>query len=95
MHRICQKLAPKFFGPFPIIARVGAVAYELQLPPASRIHPVFHISQLKQHIGHHPFQPILPEIDDQGLMAAEPVAVLDRELDRELGKQGHRQLCMF
>ena len=25
MHRICQKLAPKFFGPFPITARVRAV----------------------------------------------------------------------
>ena len=31
--RVCHKLATKYFGPFPISARVGKVAYRLQLPP--------------------------------------------------------------
>ena len=62
------------------------MAYKLQLPPTSKIHPVFHISQLRQHIGQCPSQPTLPDIDDQGLLAAEPIAVLDRRL----GKQGHK-----
>jgi hypothetical protein len=31
-RRMNQKLAARFFGPFQIIARVGAVAYKLQLP---------------------------------------------------------------
>jgi hypothetical protein len=43
-----QKLAFKFFGPSHIIGRVGAVAYKLELPPASAVHPIFHVSQLKQ-----------------------------------------------
>lgn len=85
-QRICHKLAPKFSGPFPIITRVGGMAYRLQLPPTSRTHFVFHISQLRQHIGQWPSQATLPDIDDQGLLATELVAVLERRL----GKMGHK-----
>ena len=80
---INQKLAAKYFGPFEIIARIGAVAYKLQLPPFSRIHPVFRVSQLKKQIGPRPAQSTLPDIDEHGLLAAEPVAVLDRKLGRK------------
>lgn len=36
------KLAAKYYGPFAIVERLGAVAHLLQLPEGSRLHPIFH-----------------------------------------------------
>jgi len=43
-----QKLSMRYFGPFPIMARLGPIAYKLQLPPTTQIHPVFNVSVLKK-----------------------------------------------
>ena len=41
------KLAPRYVGPFRILARCGAIAYQLEMPQSlSIIHDVFHVSQL-------------------------------------------------
>jgi hypothetical protein len=66
-RRTSQKLSKRFFGPFAVIRRIGAVAYELDLPASSRIHPVFHVSQLRAYHGSDPsshFSPIPPELED-------------------------------
>jgi hypothetical protein len=43
-----RKLLPKYIGPFPILAKIGKVAYKLKLPERFRAHPVFHVSLLKR-----------------------------------------------
>jgi hypothetical protein len=40
----CQNLAPKFYGPYTIIKRVGHVAYQLYFPSHYNLHLVFHVS---------------------------------------------------
>ena len=44
------KLAPSYIGPFPILGKVGTVAYRLELPSQlSNVHPVFHVSMLRKY----------------------------------------------
>lgn len=56
-HREHQKFAAKYYGPYEIIKKVGQVAYTLKLPATARIHPTFHVSMLKQHVGPVPSMP--------------------------------------
>jgi hypothetical protein len=43
------KLSPRYVGLYPIVKRIGKVAYKLELPPElAGVHPVFHVSQLRK-----------------------------------------------
>ena len=47
-----KKLRPRYIGPYEIIAKVGPVAYRLDLPPElSKVHNVFHVSMLCKYIS--------------------------------------------
>ena len=46
----CDKLEPRYCGPFEILSRMGQVAYQLDLPPNLKVHNFFHISVLKRYV---------------------------------------------
>ena len=46
-----KKLAPRYSGPFEILAKVVLVAYQLALPPNIKVHNVFHVSILKRYVN--------------------------------------------
>jgi Chromo (CHRromatin Organisation MOdifier) domain len=76
-----HKLKPKYYGPFEIFKKIGAVAYKLNLPPGSVIHPVFHVSQLKKCHGHKgDTSGTLPVIGTGDRVRIEPIEILDRRL---------------
>ena len=60
MSRVSPKLSAKYYGPFEVVERIGEVAYRLNLPPSSKIHPVFHVSLLKKAVGKYKVGEVLP-----------------------------------
>ena len=71
-----NKLSPKYYGLNKVLQKIGTMAYKLELPAASRVHLVFHVSCLKKVIGDNlPVQTILPELDEEGKIILEPKAV--------------------
>ena len=46
---LTPKFMAKFAGPFLVVKQVFNDAYKLALPPEIKVHPVFHISLLKEY----------------------------------------------
>jgi hypothetical protein len=48
---VSGKLSPRYIGSFTILARVGSLAYRLQLSDSmAGVHPVFHVSMLRKFL---------------------------------------------
>ncbi|GKC41950.1 putative reverse transcriptase domain-containing protein [Tanacetum coccineum] len=77
------KLNPRYIGTFKVLAKVGTVAYRIELPDQlSHVHSTFHVSNLKKCYAEKPLAISLDEIhiDDKLNFIEEPVEVMDREV---------------
>ncbi|KAJ9561484.1 hypothetical protein OSB04_006644 [Centaurea solstitialis] len=83
-------LGPRYIGPFMVLARVGKVAYRLELPEIlGQIHNTFHMSQSRKCLAggtaHIPLDDM--QADESSNYAERPVAVLKRKEKRLQNKE--------
>ena len=74
------KLSPRYIGSFKVLERVGAVAYQLALPPSLLgIHEVFHVSMLRKYTPNPTHIVDWGElvVDADGTFEEGPVSVMD------------------
>ncbi|WP_435653937.1 hypothetical protein [Escherichia coli] len=83
------KLSPRFAGPYLILKKINEVAYRLRLPEGIRVHPVFHVSRLKEVLGARDnlvSDHELSRLEDLSVYVPhEPVAIVDRRGITPLG----------
>nr|GEV88283.1 reverse transcriptase domain-containing protein [Tanacetum cinerariifolium] len=77
-----EKLSPCYIRPFKILARVGPVAYTLELPKELKgIHSTFYVSNLNKYLAKDDVVVMIDmiQLDDKLHMIEEPVEVMDIE----------------
>nr|GFB92909.1 putative reverse transcriptase domain-containing protein [Tanacetum cinerariifolium] len=79
------KLNPRYVRPFKVLAKVGKVAYRMELPQElSRVHHNFHVSNMKKCYTDEPL--VMPlegiHVDDKLHFVKEPVEIMERETKR-------------
>ncbi|GKC95379.1 putative reverse transcriptase domain-containing protein [Tanacetum coccineum] len=80
-----RKLNPRYVGPFKVLAKVGKVAYGVELPQElSRVHHTFHVSNLKKCYADEPLAMPLEgiHVDDKLQFVEEPVKIMEWEIKR-------------
>ncbi|GKG16763.1 hypothetical protein Tco_0361720, partial [Tanacetum coccineum] len=76
---------PRYVRPFRVLAKVGKVAYKLELPQElSRVHHTLYVSNLKKCYAAEPL--VMPlegiHVDDKLQFVEEPVEIIKREIKR-------------
>ena len=67
------KLSAHYYRPFKVIEKIRNAAYRLKLPPNSKLHLVFHVSQLKKKIGEGQLVlPAVPNVNEDDSVVPTP-----------------------
>nr|GEW34695.1 ribonuclease H-like domain-containing protein [Tanacetum cinerariifolium] len=80
-----REVDPRYIGPFKVLAKVGTVAYKLELPQQQSMIPsMFHVSNLKKCLSNEPLAIPLDKIqtNDKLHFVEEPVEIMDHEVKR-------------
>jgi hypothetical protein len=81
VNRPFPKLSMKYYGPYKVTECIGKAAYRLDLPSDAKVHPVFHVSQLKPYTPNYtPVFNTLPKLIDLEAEPVEPAEILERRL---------------
>ena len=89
--RPTRKFQARYLGPYKVTKIISSTAYEIELPGTLRIHPVFHISKLRQYTeskeeefpGRIPAPPLPIVVDDHEEFVVEKI--LDKRV-RKIGR---------
>ena len=81
-----RKLLMELMGPFKVVRKVNAVAYELVLPSSWRIHDVFHVSLLKLYFKNGSHRPPPPGllVDGEEEFEVEEILAMSPSLRQRL-----------
>nr|GEW44832.1 putative reverse transcriptase domain-containing protein [Tanacetum cinerariifolium] len=79
------KLSPSYVRPFKMLAKVGTIAYRLELSQElNKVHHTFHVSNVKKCHADEPL--VMPlegiHVDDRLQFVEEPVEIIEREIKR-------------
>ena len=75
-------MTPRYCGLFDILAKVGLVAYRLDLTTTIKLHDIFHVSILKKHIhdATHVIDCNFIKVEPEGEFQMGPECILDRRV---------------
>ncbi|KAG8656786.1 hypothetical protein MANES_03G006050v8, partial [Manihot esculenta] len=75
------KLSARFYGPYKILKKIGAIAYRLHLPDGVQIHNIFHVSLLHKYLGTRPEPlPNLPPVAHDSSPLPTPSKILEKRM---------------
>ena len=84
-----NKLAPKYYSPYKVLQKIGNMAYKLEIPASSWVHPIFHVSCSNKVIGNKiPIPTIFPNINEEGKIILELEKNLENK-DQATAKSGY------
>ena len=73
-----NKLSPKYYNPYNVLQNIGSMAYKLELPASSRVHPIFYVSYLNKVISDKlAIQMMSPKLDEEGKIILDPEEITE------------------